>query len=75
MNEIPVVREYPDVFPEDILEFPREREIEFSIKLVLVTSVTPSKHKCHARVMELYLEAVTATVKGFVNKKILYIWP
>ena len=37
LDEIPVVREYPDVFPEDILEFPLEREIEFSIELVLGT--------------------------------------
>ena len=34
LTEIPVVREYLDVFLEDILEFPPEREIEFSIDLV-----------------------------------------
>ena len=34
LDNIPVVREYPDVFPEDILEFPPEREIEFAIELV-----------------------------------------
>ena len=27
LEEIPVVREYPDVFPEDIPEFPPEREL------------------------------------------------
>ena len=32
--KIPVVREFPDVFPKDIPEFPSEREIEFSIELV-----------------------------------------
>ena len=26
-NNIPIVREYPYVFPEDILEFPLEKEI------------------------------------------------
>ena len=35
LDDIPVVREYPDVFPEDIPEFPPEREIEFAIELVL----------------------------------------
>ena len=35
--EIPVVGEYPDIFLEDIPEFPPEREIEFSIDLVLGT--------------------------------------
>ena len=29
-----MVREYPDVFPEDIPEFPPKREVEFSIDLV-----------------------------------------
>ena len=30
LNEILVIKEHPDVFPEDILDFPPEREIEFS---------------------------------------------
>lgn len=34
LSEILVVKEYPDVFHEDILEFPLEREIKFSIELV-----------------------------------------
>ncbi|XP_027337088.1 uncharacterized protein LOC113850732 [Abrus precatorius] len=34
MEDILVVKEYPDVFLEDILEFPPEREIEFTIELV-----------------------------------------
>ena len=44
LDEIPVVKEYPDVFPNNILKFPLEREIEFSIKLVPRTepiSITP----------------------------------
>ena len=35
LDDISVVREYPAVFPEDILKFPPEREIEFTIELVL----------------------------------------
>ena len=34
LNDIVVVQEYPDVFPEDILEFPPKRKIEFTIELV-----------------------------------------
>ena len=34
LDKIPVFKEYPNVFPEDILKFPPEREIEFSIELV-----------------------------------------
>ena len=34
LNNIAIVREYPDIFTEDIPEFPPEREIEFTIELV-----------------------------------------
>ena len=34
LNNILVDREYPDVFLQDILEFPLEREIEFIIELM-----------------------------------------
>ncbi|XP_058766746.1 uncharacterized protein LOC131640358 [Vicia villosa] len=44
LSEIPVVCEYPDVFPEDITSLPPEREAEFSIDLIPGTapvSITP----------------------------------
>jgi len=34
MCDLPVVKEFPEVFPEDIIGLPPEREIEFSIDLV-----------------------------------------
>ena len=34
MCDLPVVKEFPEVFPEDISGLPPEREIEFSIDLV-----------------------------------------
>ncbi|KAA0060484.1 Gag protease polyprotein-like protein [Cucumis melo var. makuwa] len=34
LEDIPVVREFPDVFPEELSELPPDREIEFSIDLV-----------------------------------------
>ena len=34
LDEIPVVREFPDVFPYDIAELPLEREVEFTIDLI-----------------------------------------
>ena len=46
LNEIPVVKEYPDIFLVDIPEFPLEREIEFSIDLIPGTgliSISPYK--------------------------------
>ncbi|XP_031119052.1 uncharacterized protein LOC116022468 [Ipomoea triloba] len=42
INRIPVVCEFPDVFPDDLTEIPPKREVEFTINLVLGTSpVTP----------------------------------
>ena len=34
MDKIPVVREFPDVFPYDIAGLPPEREVEFTIDLI-----------------------------------------
>ena len=33
LDEIPIVTEYPNVFPDDIPEFPSEREIEFFYRI------------------------------------------
>ena len=33
LTSIPVVCEFPDVFPEDLLRLPPDREVEFSIEL------------------------------------------
>ncbi|KAL8108000.1 hypothetical protein AgCh_024428 [Apium graveolens] len=34
LDEIPIVREYPDIFPEELPGLPPDREIEFSIYLI-----------------------------------------
>ncbi|MCI69755.1 cellular nucleic acid-binding protein, partial [Trifolium medium] len=34
VDAFPVVREFVDVFPDDILDLPSEREVEFSIDIV-----------------------------------------
>lgn len=38
LQEIPVVREFPDVFPRELLELPPDRDIEFSIDVAPGTS-------------------------------------
>ncbi|MCI19082.1 cellular nucleic acid-binding protein [Trifolium medium] len=38
MEELPVVCEFPDVFPEAVSDVPPEREVEFTIDLVSGTS-------------------------------------
>ena len=35
ISSIPVVRRYPEVFPEELLGLPPEREIDFTIDLIL----------------------------------------
>ncbi|MCI78642.1 enzymatic polyprotein, partial [Trifolium medium] len=34
VGALPVVCEFPDVFPDDILDLPPEREVEFAIDVV-----------------------------------------
>ena len=41
IGDIPIVREFLDVFPDDLPGLPPDREIEFSIDLLLGT--TPIK--------------------------------
>ena len=38
LDDIPVVKEFPDVFPKDLPGIPIDREIEFSIDLLPRTS-------------------------------------
>jgi hypothetical protein len=38
IEEAPVVREYPDVFPEELPRMPPDRDIEFIIDLIPGTS-------------------------------------
>jgi hypothetical protein len=38
LDEIGIVREYPDVFPEELLGMPPDRDIKFMIKLLPRTS-------------------------------------
>jgi hypothetical protein len=38
IEDVPVVREYPDVFPEELPEMPPDRDIEFIIDLIPGTS-------------------------------------
>ena len=37
LEDIPVVREFPDVFLEDLPSIPPDREIDFQIELALGT--------------------------------------
>ena len=46
VSDVPVVREYPDVFPEDFPGVPMERQVEFRIDLVLgAASITKAPYR------------------------------
>jgi hypothetical protein len=34
VDSLPIVRDFPEVFPDDIESLPPEREVEFSIELI-----------------------------------------
>ncbi|MFW8521842.1 hypothetical protein, partial [Klebsiella pneumoniae] len=38
LESVPIVCEYPDVFPKELTEMPPNREIEFAIELALGTA-------------------------------------
>ena len=40
VEEIPIVREFPDVFPEELLSIPPEREVDLSIEILPRTTPT-----------------------------------
>jgi hypothetical protein len=44
LNEIKVVQEYPDVFPEDLPGMPPDRDIEFIIELLSMTPLSLRGH-------------------------------
>ena len=39
IEDIPIVQEFPDVFPDDLLRLPPNREVEFSVDLLLNTTL------------------------------------
>jgi hypothetical protein len=44
LNEVRVAQEYPDVFPEDLLGIPPDRDIEFIIELIPGTPLSLRGH-------------------------------
>ena len=46
VEDIPVVREFPDVFPEELPDLPLVREIDFSIELLPETMpISPAPYR------------------------------
>src|SRR5437016_2878387 len=69
VDEVPVVCEYPDVFPEDLLGMPPDRELEFVIDLVPGT--TPIAQRAYrmtaAELAELKEQIRDLLDKGYIE--------
>ena len=72
LDEIPVVREFPDVFPDDIAGLPPEREVEFTIDLIPGTEPIsiPPYRMAPAELRELKDQLEELLSKGFIRPSI-----
>ena len=72
VDEIPVVREFPDVFPDDIAGLPPEREVEFTIDLIPGTEPIsiPPYRMAPAELRELKAQLEELLSKGFIRPSI-----
>ena len=72
MDEIPVAREFPDVFPDDIAGLPPEREVEFTIDLIPGTELIsiPPYRMAPAELRELKAQLEELLGKGFIRPSI-----
>ncbi|CAN6462542.1 unnamed protein product [Victoria cruziana] len=68
-EQIPVVQEYRDVFPEDLPGLPPEREIEFTIELIPgVQPISKAPYRmAPAELAELKKQIEELTKKGFIQ--------
>ncbi|XP_072087191.1 uncharacterized protein [Arachis hypogaea] len=67
LDHIPVVKDFPEVFPKDIPEFPPQREIEFAIELVPgagPVSIAPY------RMAPIELAELKTQLKELLNKRV-----
>ncbi|XP_071924803.1 uncharacterized protein [Coffea arabica] len=70
LEDVPVVRDFPDVFPEELKTLPPKRDVEFKIDLVPGTapiSKTPYR-MAPAELKELKIQLQDLLEKGFVKE-------
>jgi hypothetical protein len=65
---LPIVRDFPDVFPENIASLPPEREVEFSIEIIL--GVGPVS-KAPYRMAPLELAEVKRQIEEIMQKQFI----
>ena len=71
-EEVPVVKDFPDVFPEELPGMPPDRDIEFSIELLPGTGPiskipyrmpTKDLEKLRSRLRSYWIKAIFAQVR------------
>ncbi|XP_073273263.1 uncharacterized protein [Primulina huaijiensis] len=69
VSDIPVVKEFPDVFPDEIPGFPPQREIDFSIELVSGTNpISRAPYRlAPAQLKELKEQLQDLLEKGYIR--------
>ena len=72
LEDIPIVKEFPDVFPDDISGLPQDREVEFTIDLIPGTEpiYIPPYRMAPAELRELKAQLEELLSKGFIRPSI-----
>ncbi|GKE59702.1 putative reverse transcriptase domain-containing protein [Tanacetum coccineum] len=69
IKDVPVVRDFPEVFPEDLLGLPPIRHVEFHIKLIpeVAPIARAPYHLAPAEMKELAEQLIELSNKGFIR--------
>ncbi|GKD84633.1 hypothetical protein Tco_1355787, partial [Tanacetum coccineum] len=69
LEDVPTIRDFPEVFPEDFLELPRSRQVEFQINLVSgVASVARAPYRlASSELQKLSTQLQELSDKGFIK--------
>ena len=72
LEKIPIVREFLDVFPEELPGIPLEREVDLSIEIVLGTALVSRApyRMAPAELKELKVQLQERLNKGFVRPSV-----
>ncbi|RVW37560.1 hypothetical protein CK203_073903 [Vitis vinifera] len=72
LEDIPIVRDYPDVFPEDLPGLPPEREVEFTIDLAPgTTPISKAPYRmAPMELKELKIQLQELLDKGFIRPSV-----
>ena len=72
LEDIPIIKEFPDVFPDDISGLPPDREVEFTVDLIPKTEPIsiPPYRMAPAKLRELKAQLEDLLSKGFIRPRI-----